>query len=154
MEQIINCALEHAKNSSSLGEIPVAAIIFHPQTKKIIAAEHNNIEKLQDPTAHAEMITIKVACKKLKSKYLKDLALFVTLEPCAMCMQAICFAQIKYLYFGAYDYKKGAISTHSGILSSRMNNHVPEIFGGFREQECSSLITKFFVEIRSGGNSD
>jgi tRNA(adenine34) deaminase len=149
MDKIISLALESAKKSAALGEIPIAAIIFDPQTKKIISKAHNQIEKHQDPTAHAEMIAIKEACMQIKSKYLQDLALFVTLEPCAMCMQAICFAQIKYLYFGAYDFKKGAISTHSGIVASRMNNHLPEIFGGFKEQECSSIITQFFLKIRN-----
>jgi len=148
MDEIISSALNHAKKASLIGEVPIAAIVFHPETKEIITQTHNLVETLNDPTAHAEMLAIRESCGKIQNKHLNHLAIFITLEPCAMCMQAMCFAQFKTIYFGAYDYKKGAISTHSGIISSRMNNYKPEIFGGFKESECSELISSFFKMIR------
>jgi len=149
MEKIIAEALRLAEKAALGGEVPIAAIIFEPKSFKIIASSHNMVETLSDPTAHAEIQTIKSACGKLQNKYLKNLSMFVTLEPCAMCMQAICFTQLQSLYFGAYDYKKGALSAFSGITTSRMNNFVPQIFGGFKEQECSELITNFFKSLRN-----
>ena len=149
MDEIIATAINYAKKASLLGEVPVAAVVFDSKSNNIISIAHNLVETLRDPTAHAEMLAIRESCQKTNHKYLQDLSIFVTLEPCAMCMQAICFAQLKTVYFGAYDYKKGALSTNSGIVSAHMNNHIPEIYGGFKEQICGDMITNFFKSIRN-----
>jgi tRNA(adenine34) deaminase len=142
-------ALELARNAAVKNEVPVGAIIFNPISKKIISKTHNQVELLKDPTAHAEMLAIKEACSLTNSKLLEGLELYVTLEPCAMCLQAICFAQIKTMYFGAYDYKRGAISANCGIIAKKMNNFQPEIYGGIMEIECSELLNSFFKQIRT-----
>ena len=96
---------------------------------------------------HAEMIVIEGSCLKLKSKFLLNTTIFVTLEPCAMCAAAISEVRINTIYFGAYDEKKGSLESIMKIYNTK-NYFVPEIYGGIKEIECSKLIKNFFREKR------
>lgn len=145
IEEYKNIAISMAEEALKVGEVPVAACIFDDKGKIVYA--HNQVENLQDPCAHAEILAIKAACNKIGTKYLDQCSIYVTLEPCAMCLQALCFARIKIIYFGAYDYKNGGISC-SNIISSSMNNYLPEIFGGIGEEESVRLLKNFFADKR------
>ena len=123
------------------GEVPVGAIIV--QNNQIIAKAYNQVEKLADATAHAEMLAITSAMDFLGSKYLKDCILYVTLEPCLMCSGAIDHAQIKKLVYGASDKKKGVSVYTPAVLGNKV-----EIIGAVMEQECSDILTNFFKKKR------
>jgi tRNA(adenine34) deaminase len=146
INEIAESAIALAKKAFTTGEVPVAAIIFDDKGQ-IIAKAHNLIERKKDPTLHAEMLVIKEALYQTKQKFLDSMNIYITLEPCAMCLQALCFVRIKTIYFGAYDFKKGGIS-QSNILSTSMNNYSPEIYGGIVEEKCSQLMKEFFVNKR------
>ena len=100
-------ALDQAKIAFGSEEVPVGAVIIESQTGKIISKAHNKVEKLKDPTAHAEILAIRSAAYQIANARLTNVELFVTLEPCAMCAHAISLARIKKLVFGAYDSKNG-----------------------------------------------
>lgn len=134
-------AIEMAKEAFFSQEIPVGAVIINPQTKQIISQAHNLVEQRKDPVAHAEILAIQSACQKLDSKSLSGLDLYVTLQPCAMCLQAIYNARIRRVYFGAYD-----VMAIDNIVA--VNNKI-EIYGGVDEEECKSLLDKFFKAKRS-----
>ncbi len=132
----MNFALLQAEKALANNEIPVGAIIHDPARKKIITKSYNLVECKKDPTAHAEMLAIKKACKKTNSKFLTNLDLYVTLEPCSMCLQAIIYAKINRIYFGAY-------ATNVSISVSKINHSV-EIYGGIQEEKCQTLLNDFF----------
>lgn len=138
----INEALAQARIAAENGEVPVGAVIV--QAGKIIALAHNLVETDKDPTAHAEIIVIRAASKILRSPRLIECDLYVTLEPCAMCAQAIAFARIRRLYFGASDEKGGGVEHGAHIFSQTNCNHKPEIYSGIAESECSNLLKDFF----------
>ena len=148
INNLMKQSIDLAKQAFCIGEVPVGAIIYSPSNQQILASTINQVETLKDPSAHAEILGIREACRRLDSKFLNDAELYVTLEPCTMCLQALCFARIKTIYFGAYDYKRGAISTHSGVMAKRMNNFIPEIYGGIMESECANLLSSFFSQLR------
>ncbi len=124
-------------------EVPVGAIIVDSRTNKIIAKEHNLVELRQDPTAHAEMLAIQTACKDIANKSLHGFDLYVTLQPCAMCLQAAIYAKIRRIYFGAYD--KNII-----LELPKSSNHQIEIYGGVCEVEAKALLDDFFAAKRQG----
>jgi len=142
----IQQAIIEAKKASKRGEIPVGAVIT--QGDKIIASAGNMVEKTNDPTAHAEILAIRKACKVLNTKFLTNCDIYVTLEPCAMCAKAISLARIRRLYFGAYDIKGGAVINGELIFNQLSCNHKPEIYDGINEAECKKLLQDFFVSIR------
>ena len=146
MNKYMEQALEEAKKAFEIGEIPVGAVIVN--NGEIIAKCHNHCEMLNDATAHAEMLCIKDACKKLGEKYLADCEMYVTLEPCAMCTGAIINSRIKRLYIGAPDKKTGSCGSKIDIISPNYFNHMPEVYHGIMEDECSELITSFFENLR------
>lgn len=135
-------ALKQAVLAFEDGEIPVGAIVVNEG--KVIGRGYNQVQKLNDPTAHAEMIAITAACNGLGGKYLPNCTLYVTLEPCTMCAGAIKWAQIPVIVFGAYDLKAGYNVFTSKLFSSKI-----EVIGGILENECKSIITDFFEELRS-----
>ena len=102
-----------------------------------------------DPTAHAEMLAIKIATDKIGSQRLTYHHLFVTLEPCSMCASAISFARIQHLYIGAYDFKSGGVLHGARIFDHSTCHHRPEVTSGHREEECNKLLTSFFTKRRS-----
>jgi len=138
-------AIDQAIIAESRGEVPVGAVIMDSVTKEIIASAHNLTETLTDPTAHAEILAIREACHKLKSPRLNHCDMYVTLEPCPMCAQAISFARIRRLYFGAYDIKGGGVENGARLFHQSTCHHKPEIIGGMEETLCAGLLKKFFA---------
>ena len=140
-------AFVEAQKAFGKDEIPVGAVIVCQN--RIIARAHNLTETLSDVTAHAEMQAITVAANALGGKYLKGCTLYVTLEPCAMCAGAIANARISKLYFGAYEKKGGACGSVHNILENSGLNSNTEVHGGVMENECSTIIKKFFENKRN-----
>lgn len=137
-------ALKCAHKAFEEGEVPIGAVVVCDG--KIIGRGHNRRTKNQIATAHAEIEAIEKACKKLKSWRLPDCELYVTLEPCPMCMGAVLNSRIKKVYFGAYEDKGRSLT--NVIANSNLVNHVVEVEGGVMQEECRDILTKFFVEMR------
>ncbi|MEQ8707505.1 MAG: nucleoside deaminase [Rhodospirillales bacterium] len=137
-------ALAAAKSAAELDEVPVGAVIVDPGTGRILAAGGNLVEASNDPTAHAEIVAIRNACATLGQPRLDGYDLYVTLEPCAMCAQAIAHARLRRLYFGAYDPKGGGVEHGARVFDRETCHHRPEIYGGIREAEASELLRDFF----------
>ena len=133
-----------SKAQEDLSEVPVGAVIVY--NDEVISYSNNSNIQNTDPTAHAEILAIREACKILSTQILDQCDIYVTLEPCAMCAQAISFAKIRRLYFGAYNKKYGAIENGARIF--QFCHHVPEIYGGILENENIKLITDFFKKLR------
>lgn len=144
---LMSIAYDEAYEASIEDEVPVGAVITNSHGD-IIAKAHNTKEKNQFVCDHAEVLAIKEASKALESWRLNDCSLFVTLEPCPMCMSAIQQSRIKNVYFGAYDQKGGAISLGFNIHQNPALNHNVNIFGGFRHIQCSKMISNFFKQKR------
>jgi tRNA(Arg) A34 adenosine deaminase TadA len=140
-------AIEQAELAGKQGEIPVGAVITD-STGKVIASTHNLTETCSDPTAHAELLAIREACRILGTPRLTSCNLYVTLEPCPMCAQAIAFARIRKLYFGAYDIKGGGVENGPRIFHQPTCHHKPEVIGGIEESLCAGLLKRFFADKR------
>jgi tRNA(adenine34) deaminase len=140
-------ALDQAALSAAAGEVPVGALLVHEGA--ILAQSHNRRETWRDPTAHAEMIVIREAAKTLGGWRLIETTLFVTLEPCAMCLGAIILARIPRLVFGARDPKAGACGSVLDFADDRRLNHRVEVVGGILEDESRRMLSKFFEELRA-----
>lgn len=134
-------AIRQAKYAFSEDEVPVGAVIVYED--KIIAKSYNQIEKLKDPTAHAEILAITQAAAYLKSKWLKGCALYVTIEPCSMCAGALILSRIERVVFGASDPKTGALGSKVNINTLRLN-HKLKVNKGVLGQECSQILKDFF----------
>jgi tRNA(adenine34) deaminase len=141
-------ALEQARLAFDKAEVPVGAIIMEAKTGRVIASAHNQVKELNDPTAHAEIIAIRSAATLLGNARLKGFDIYVTLEPCAMCAQAISLARIRKLTFGAYDPKGGGVEHGSRVFSHASCNHVPEVIGGVEESASGGMLRKFFSQRR------
>lgn len=139
-------ALEQAHHASRMDEVPVGAVIM--QGGEVIASAHNLVKTTHDPTAHAEILVLRQASQILKTPYLTQCHLYVTLEPCAMCAQAASLARIQRLCFGAYDPKGGAIDHGSRLFSQPTCHHAPESVGGLREKDCEKILRDFFKTLR------
>jgi len=148
-EQWMNVALQEARRAFDEDEVPVGAIVV--REGEIIGKGYNQIEHLQDPTAHAEMIAITAAANHLSSRRLENCTLYVTLEPCPMCAGAIVLARIPALVFGSYDSKAGACGTLYDIVEDRRLNHTVHVVGGMGDKESEALLKRFFVKKRSQG---
>jgi len=142
-------ALIEAQKAFSLGEVPIGAVILEGPSRRIITSTHNKVEELLDPTAHAEMLAIRAATSILGVKTLSQCTIFVTLEPCAMCAQAISLAKIKRLVFGAYDPKGGGVEHGGRIFQQASCNHRPELIGGVEETASANLLKAFFLQKRN-----
>jgi tRNA(adenine34) deaminase len=141
-------ALQQAHTAFDLDEIPVGAVIVGPE-QEILAQAHNEVEQRKNPTAHAELLAIQQACQKLGSKFLQGYSLYVTLEPCAMCAQAISLARVSRLYFGAYDRKSGGVEHGPCVYTHPTCHFKPEVYGGIMERECQELLSRFFAYKRA-----
>ena len=139
-------ALKEAQKAFEEDEVPIGAVIVHDS--KIIARGHNQIERLRDPTAHAEIIAITSAANYLGTKWLNEASLYVTIEPCSMCAGAMVLARIKNLCFGASDPKTGACGSVMDIANHKQLNHRIKVTSGILEAECSSLLKDFFRKKR------
>ena len=136
-------ALEEARAAAARGEVPVGAVVTDA-AGAVLAREGNRVEELADPTAHAEILAIRAAAAARGAPRLADCALTVTLEPCAMCAQAIALARLRLLVFGAYDPKGGGVEHGARVFRAPGCNHVPEIVGGVEERAAAALLTDFF----------
>jgi tRNA(adenine34) deaminase len=141
-------ALEEAAAAASRGEVPVGAVLVDGVTGAVLARDGNRTEERHDPTAHAEILVIRVAAAKAGEARLPQADLYVTLEPCAMCAAAISFARIRRLYFGAYDPKGGGVEHGGWFFRQPTCHHAPEVIGGVAESEASELLRRFFAERR------
>ena len=140
----MDLALEEARAAAARGETPVGAVIIEPATGRVLARDGNRTRELSDPTAHAEILVIRAACRVLGSERLPGLDLHVTLEPCPMCAAAIAAARISRLYYGAADPKSGGIAQGPRVFSHPTCHHVPEVYDGIRAGESAALLRDFF----------
>lgn len=139
-------ALREAEHAYDAGEVPVGAIVVYQDS--IVGRGHNMVEKLNDPTAHAEILAVTAACDTLKSKVLAGCTLYVTLEPCPMCAGALVLSKIPRVVFGALDPKAGSASTLYNILNDQRLNHQVEVLSGIEEEASAELLKNFFREKR------
>ncbi|GGG41355.1 nucleoside deaminase [Chelatococcus composti] len=139
-------ALAEAEAAAARGEVPVGAAVV--RDGRVIARAGNRTRELNDPSAHAEMLAIREACRALDDERLAGCDLYVTLEPCPMCAGVISFARIRRLYFGAADPKGGAVENGVRLYTSPTCHHAPEVYGGIRESEAARLLKDFFRERR------
>ncbi|MBL8806466.1 MAG: nucleoside deaminase [Rhodospirillales bacterium] len=144
----MDLALAEARAAAAAGEVPVGAVLVDGATGAVVAAAHNRVERDRDPTAHAEMLAIREAARKRGEKRLEGLDLYVTLEPCPMCAQAIAFARLRRLYWAASDPKAGGVENGPRIFAQPGCNHRPELYGGIAEEEAAKLLRDFFRERR------
>jgi tRNA(adenine34) deaminase len=142
-------ALAEAGTAAARGEVPVGAVIVGADAG-VLARAGNRMEELGDPTAHAEMLVIRAACAAIGAKRLDGCDLYVTLEPCPMCAQAISFARIRRLYFAAHDPKGGGVEHGARIFDATSCHHRPEVYGGIDERPAADLLKSFFAERRGG----
>lgn len=143
----MKAAIREAEKAFEADEVPVGAVVV--QNGVIVGKGHNQVERLSDPTAHAEIIAITAACDRLDTKHLTDAALYVTLEPCPMCAGAVTLARLKQVVYGAFDDKAGAASTLYNIPQDPRLNHYVDLVSGVEEQRCADLLTSFFQKKRS-----
>lgn len=144
-------ALKEAQKAYSKGEVPIGAIIV--KEGKIISRGHNLKETKKDTVKHAEIIAIEKASKKLDSWRLKDCDVYITMEPCPMCMGAIINSRIRKIYFGVCDLKAGACGSVLDLTKYKFN-HIPEYEKGILEDECKDILQKFFKELRARNKKD
>lgn len=150
MSKFMKEALKQAQKSYEEDEVPIGAVIV--QNGKVLSRAHNTRNRTQNAINHAEILAISKACKKLGSWRLDDCEIYVTLEPCPMCAGAILNARIKKLYFGAYD-KTSKTNILDVIMQDDRLNHKTLVEGGIMQDECSKLLTEFFVNKRNSKKS-
>ncbi len=140
----MDLALGEAEAAAALGEVPVGAVLVDGETGEILARAHNLVETDKDPTAHAELLVIREAARRLGAKRLTWADLYVSLEPCPMCAQAIALARLRRLFFGAYDPKGGGVEHGPRIFAQPTCHHRPEVIGGLQERRAGDLLKAFF----------
>ena len=140
-------ALEEALRAYHENEIPIGAVLID-EDGILIARDHNRIEQLHDATAHAEILTLQAASRKLKRRRLTDCTLYSTVEPCAMCAGALVLCRVKRLVYGATDSKFGAAESLFNVTNNPALNHQLKVTAGVMEEECRDLMQKFFYKAR------
>ncbi len=140
-------AFAEAEAAAARGEVPVGAVIVCPD-HGIVASAGNRTLEWRDPTAHAEMIAIREACRVLGSERLPGCDIYVTLEPCTMCAAAISFARLRRLYFAADDPKAGAVEHGVCFFAQPTCHHAPDVYGGIAESRARALMQEFFRRLR------
>ncbi len=143
----MEAALVEARAAAERGEVPIGCVVVGPDGA-VLARAGNRTEETRDPTAHAELLAIRAAAKKLGAPRLVDCDLYVTLEPCPMCAQAISFARLRRVYYGASDPKGGGVEHGARIFDQPTCHHRPEVYPGIAEQEAGELLRVFFRERR------
>ncbi len=143
----MEAALAEARKAAKRGEVPVGAVVVSP-AGRIVAAAGNRTLELHDPTAHAEILAIRAACAETGSERLPGHALYVTLEPCAMCASAISQARIARLYYGAADPKSGGVAQGARVFDHPQCHHVPEVYDTIAAEEAEALLRGFFAARR------
>ena len=142
----MEAAFAEAEAAALRGEVPIGAVVVAGGA--ILARAGNRTRELGDPTAHAEMLAIREACRATGSERLPEADLYVTLEPCPMCAAAISFARIRRLYFGAADEKGGAVVSGVRLYAQPTCHHAPEIYAGISERRAAALLQSFFRDRR------
>ena len=145
-ERFMREALAEARQAAGKGEVPVGAVVVREGL--IIGRGHNQVENLQDPTAHAEILAIGAASGQGESWRLDEATLYVTLEPCTMCSGAVLLARVGRIVFGAADPRAGAVVSCARALEGNPYRHQVEVVGGILAEECGALLTDFFRERR------
>jgi len=143
----MDIALDEACAAAARGEVPVGAVLIAPDGQ-VAARAGNRTRELCDPTAHAEILAIRAACAAAGSERLPGYALYVTLEPCAMCAAAIAAARVAKLYFGASDPKSGGVLHGARVFSQSQSHHAPEIYDGIAAEAAETLLKAFFAARR------
>ena len=141
-ERYMQEALKQAKIAYDAGEVPVGAVVV--ANNRIIARAHNQVELLNDPTAHAEILAITAATEAIGSKYLEECTMYVTLEPCVMCAGALNWAQIDNVYYGTSDEKKGY-----SLLGKQVLHPKTKVKSGLLSEECGKILMDFFSKLRN-----
>lgn len=139
----MKAALEAAERAGERGEVPVGAALAGPDGR-LVAVDGNRVEERRDPTAHAEMLVVRAACNRLGTPRLVGFDLYVTLEPCPMCAQALAFARIRRLYYGAEDPKGGGVDHGPRVLAASSCHHRVEVYGLIAETQSARLLRDFF----------
>jgi len=147
MERWMQLALEEARKAAQEKEVPVGAVAV--LEGELVAREHNRSIQLHDPTGHAEILVLREAGQKLSNYRLKNLEIYVTVEPCAMCAGALLWARIQQLVFGARDEKTGAVFSKASLLSEGRFNHTVQVVEGILAQPSRELLQAFFADRRS-----
>lgn len=147
-QDYMQMALDEAQAAAAAGEVPVGAVIV-ASDGQVLARARNAMRRDNDPTAHAEIAAIRVACEKLGNERLTDCDLYVTLEPCPMCAGAIAEARLRRLYYGAADVKGGAVDHGVALFAQSSCHHAPEVIGAVRESDCAALLKTFFAAKRA-----
>lgn len=142
----MDLALKTAENAGKSGEVPIGCVIV--RNYEVIATAANRTLTDHDPTAHAEVIALREAARKIGSERLVDCDVYVTLEPCTMCAGAISLARVRRLYYGAADPKGGAVESGVRFFASPTCHHAPEVYSAIGEQEAARLLREFFRERR------
>ena len=146
----MSIALDEARAAALRGEVPVGAVITDA-AGRIVARAGNRTRELSDPTAHAEILALRAACAAAGSERLPGHSLWVTLEPCPMCAQALSAARIARLYYGAADPKSGGVAQGPRIFAHPQCHHVPEVYDGIAEAASAQLLRDFFSALRPKG---
>ncbi len=148
MSSYMDAALDEAEAAAARGEVPVGAVVVDGATDEIVARAGNRTLADADPTAHAEMLALRAAAAALGAARLTGCDLYVTLEPCPMCAQAIAFARIRRLYYGTPDPKGGGVERGARIFDRPTCHHRPEIYPGIGEARAAALLREFFAARR------
>ena len=143
----MDTALDEARAALARGEVPVGAVVVGPDGA-VLAQDGNRTRELHDPTAHAEILALRTAARRLGSERLAGCDLYVTLEPCPMCASAISQARIARLYYGAADPKSGGVAQGPRVFAHPQSHHVPEVYDGLAASEAEALLTDFFRSLR------
>jgi tRNA(adenine34) deaminase len=145
-ERYIKMALEEAEKAGREGEVPVGAILL--KGDRVLAKDHNRCIELSDPTAHAEILVLREGGRILRNYRLSDAVMYVTAEPCPMCVSAIVHSRISRLVFGALEPKFGAVESKFKLLNDNRLNHKVKVDRGILERECAEILKAFFGERR------
>jgi tRNA(adenine34) deaminase len=146
-EKYMKMALEEAEKAGQRGEVPVGAILL--KGDQVLAKDHNRCIELSDPTAHAEILVLRKGGEILKNYRLNDTVMYVTIEPCPMCVSAMVHSRISRLVFGALEPKFGAVESKFKLLDDNGLNHKVKVDRGILEKECVQILKGFFKERRS-----
>lgn len=151
-QAMMQAAMAEARIAADEGEVPVGAIVM--VSDQVIGRGHNRSIEAHDPSAHAEIVALRAAGQSQQNHRLVGATMFVTLEPCAMCVGALIQARIARLVFGAYDKKAGALGSVIDLSAERRLNHRFEVNGGLRADDCAALLSAFFEAQRAATSSN
>jgi tRNA(adenine34) deaminase len=146
-EKYMKMAIKEAGQAARSGEVPVGAVLV--KGDRVLAEDHNQCIKQSDPTAHAEVLVLRKAGKALRNYRLKNTVMYVTTEPCPMCLSAMIHARVSRLVFGTLEPKFGAVESRFSLLRENGLNHHVEVTGGILEKECTEILKSFFRKKRA-----